>query len=238
MAKPESARLGIAESYRQLAAFQKSKVGVSLYSRWINRPLGRILAAAAAGCGLSPNQVSVISMVATLSGLVVMATASPTVWTGIATGLLLILGFALDSADGQLARLQQRSSRIGEWLDHLIDSGKMVCVHAAVLIAAYRFYDVPASWLLLPLAFQLAATLTFSGMVLVKFLAPAAGDRAVRAPSTVRAVGLLPADYGVLACCFLLSGIPMVFVPLYSVLAVLNVIVAVLLLAKWFGELK
>ncbi|HEX5568181.1 MAG TPA: CDP-alcohol phosphatidyltransferase, partial [Streptomyces sp.] len=40
-----------------LSAAQKPGRGVSLYSRYVNRPAGRLLAAAAHALGMSPGQV-------------------------------------------------------------------------------------------------------------------------------------------------------------------------------------
>src|SRR5699024_8310762 len=51
---------------------------------------------------------------------------------GVLAAVLLALGYALDSADGQLARLQQTSSLQGEWLDHTLDAVRMPTVHLSV----------------------------------------------------------------------------------------------------------
>ena len=58
--------------------------------------------------------------------------------TGVVVSLLLILGYALDSADGQLARLLGGGTPEGEWLDHVIDSAKLATIHLAVLVSLYR----------------------------------------------------------------------------------------------------
>ena len=65
-----------------------------------------------------------------------------------------MLGYALDSADGQLARLRGGGSLTGEWLDHVIDSFKISTLHLAVLVMAYRFFPTPTWWLLVPLVFS------------------------------------------------------------------------------------
>ena len=229
----------LTRAWQELAAAQKSAKGVSLYSRYINRPFGRILAGLAFVAGLGANAVTAISAVTTAAGLVVLTLVQPAPWTGLVVGGLLVLGFALDSADGQVARLRRQSSPAGEWLDHVIDAGKMVGVHGAVLIAAYRFYQVEPTWFMVPLAFQLTAVLAFSGMLLVTLLqrargvAPPAGK-----PSLLRAVGLLPMDYGVLALAFLLSGFPAVFVVVYTLLLAANVVLTGALLWKWFATLR
>ena len=79
--------------------------GTAAYSRFVNRPAGRVLASIAFARGLSPNQVSYISGGLSLAGIVLVALGRATVLTGLAVTVLLALGYAMDSADGQVARL-------------------------------------------------------------------------------------------------------------------------------------
>ena len=61
----------------------------------------------------------------------------------------LVLGYALDAADGQLARLRGGGSPAGEWLDHMVDAAKISSLHLAVLIGALPLRDRGAGPLLL-----------------------------------------------------------------------------------------
>ena len=199
------ARPSFRSSYGRLAAAQKTSVGVSFYSRWVNRPLGRLFAAGGHVLGMTPNQLTAVSALCTLGGLALVAGTAPGPFTGALAGLLLILGFAFDSSDGQLARLRGGGSLVGEWLDHIVDSAKTPLVHVAVLVAAWRFYAVDPVWLLVPLVFLVSAVVQFSGILLTPFLLQRGGrSQAARTPSTVRSLALLPADYGVIATSFLL----------------------------------
>lgn len=229
------------EGLHALSTAQKPKRGVSLYSRWVNRPLGRVFASAAYAIGWGPNTVTAVSAVVTLAGLITLAVLPVTIPTGVLAAVLLVLGFALDSSDGQVARLTGRSSAAGEWLDHVVDAGKMVAVHAAVLIGWARADVVPNAALLIPIAYQLVAVVLFSGMTIFELLQRAAGTRAAasdRPPSTVRAIALLPADYGILALSFVLWGIPAVFAPVYVALLAFTALITVALLVKWFRGLR
>lgn len=224
------------ENYEQLARAQKSSVGVSFYSRWINRPAGRVLAAAAHVVGLTPNGVTYLSALASLAGLALLVLAPPTPLAGVGVGALLMLGFALDSADGQLARLRGGGSVLGEWLDHLIDSGKTVLVHTSVLLMLWRSADVDQAWLAVPLWYQFVAVVTFSGILLTQFLEPK-GPAAQRRPSNLRSLALLPADYGVLCLAFLTSGVQWVFLPLYAALAAVTTLISAAMIARWAKRL-
>ncbi|MDT0306204.1 CDP-alcohol phosphatidyltransferase family protein [Streptomyces sp. DSM 44917] len=228
---------------RRLRGAQKTAKGVSLYSRLVNRPLGRILAAAAYRAGLGPNQVTLLSAAVSGTAIAAVALVRPSwplafgVWAG------LVLGFALDSADGQLARLRGISSPAGEWLDHFVDCAKITALHGAVLISFHRFFELPAQgWLLVPLAFQLAAVLIFFGGLLTDKLkpkrAPGTGNAPAAPPSRVRAVALLPVDYGVLCALFLLLGSERAFRLGYAAFCAVYVLFCAAFSAKWFRELS
>ena len=226
---------------RSLAAAQKSSRGVSLYSRWVNRPAGRVLAALAHQLGLGPNAVTAVSALCTGLALVLLIMVPPTPWLGPVVAVVLMVGFALDSADGQLARLTGRTSPVGEWLDHVVDAAKMVCVHGSVLVAGFRFWTAPDPWLLVPLGFQVVAVVMFSGLVLVELIPKArgvAGAARSGQPSLLRALLLLPADYGVLAVSFALWGLPMVFLGWYALLASANAVILLAMLIRWYRQLS
>ncbi|MGW0191209.1 CDP-alcohol phosphatidyltransferase family protein [Streptomyces sp. NPDC003362] len=233
--------MDFSSALRRLSAAQKPPQGVSLYARFVNRPAGRVLAAAAHRAGLSPNQVTAVSALGTFAAIAALAMCPPSRALGPCVTLVLLLGFALDSADGQLARLLGTTSRCGEWLDHLLDCGKLLGVHAAVLMFLHRHFDVPSpALLLLPIAFQFAAVLLFFGGILTEQLSSRAGGGgtgAVRPPSAARAVGLLPLDYGVLCLTFFFLGNDRLFLSLYATLFAAHLVLLPALLVKWFREL-
>ena len=228
-----------AEVVARLAAAQKARApGAPAYSVYVNRPLGRLLAAAAYLGGLTPNGVTAISAVFTFSGIVVITSVPPVPLVGVGIGLLLIIGYALDSADGQVARLRGGGSPSGEWLDHVVDAAKISSLHLAVLISWFRFLELPSELLLLvPLGFAIVAAVLFFAMILNDFLR--ARDRGAQraAGGGIRSLLVLPTDYGVLCIAFLLFGVPVVFVPVYGLLLLANTAYAVLALPKWFREM-
>lgn len=226
----------------RLASAQKGRApGSPAYSIYVNRPLGRRLAAAAYLAGLTPNAVTAISAAFTFSAIALIALAPPTLLTGVGIGLLLIVGYALDSADGQVARLRGGGSPAGEWLDHVVDAAKISSLHLAVLVGWFRFVELPSPALLLvPLGFAIVAAVLFFTMILNDFLrARSPGTpRARPEGGGIRSLLALPTDYGVLCIAFLLFGVPAVFVPLYALLFVANTAYALLALPKWFREMS
>jgi phosphatidylglycerophosphate synthase len=226
---------------RELRAAQKTAKGVSLYSRYVNRPLGRVGAAAAHRAGLRPNQVTALSAALSLAAVAGVALARPSWPLALAVYAGLVLGFALDAADGQLARLRGESSAAGEWLDHVVDCAKITALHAAVLISFHRFFDLPGDgWLLVPLVFQLAAVLIFFGGLLTDKLTPRAARPGPGSPppSRLRAVALLPVDYGTLCLVFLLLGDERAFRFAYTALCGAYVLFCAAFSVKWFRELS
>lgn len=231
---------------RELRGAQKTAKGVSLYSRYVNRPAGRVLAAGAYRIGLTPNQVTLVSAAFTFTAVASVALVRPSWGLAFAVYAGLAVGFAFDSADGQLARLTGRGGPDGEWLDHVVDCAKLILVHTAVLISFHRFAQLPGEgWLLLPLGFLFVAVLTFCAGLLREQLGKAAarpapaGRATAPAPvSRVRAVALLPADYGVFCLVFLLYGDETAFRIGYAALAVVHALFLVAFLVKWFRELK
>lgn len=244
--RPDTATPSFIETVRSLSTAQKSSVGVSAYSRWINRPVGRCLAAAAFKAGMTPNQVTVVSAVFTVAGIAVLATVPAGVATGVAVSSLLALGYAADSADGQLARLRGGGTLAGEWLDHVVDAVKMASLHIAVLIGWYRFFDVSTGALfLVPLAFAIESSVFFFALILSEQLRRAAtGDRSRHTDASGRrlrhlqALAVLPAEYGLHCWLFLLWGVPAVFVPVYTALAAVNIALLVTGLVRWFREMR
>lgn len=232
-----------AESVRALRSAQKSNRGAPLYSRLVNRPLGRLFAAAAFRLGLTPNQVTGISALFTFSGIATLALWRTSVPTGLVVGLLLAVGYALDSADGQLARLRGGGSQAGEWLDHVCDGAKIATIHLAVLVAFYRFgHPGSDAVLLVPLAYSAIDSLWFFAFILTDKLRKPAGPALATAdtarPSLLRSLASVPTDYGLLCIVFLTFGVPSVFVVLYGLMLLGTAGHLSLALPKWYRDVK
>jgi phosphatidylglycerophosphate synthase len=229
------------ETVAQLAAAQKGRAaGAPAYSVFVNRPAGRLLAAAAHRAGLTPNQVTAISAACSAAGILTLALVPPTAWSGVLVAFLLALGYAFDSADGQVARLRGGGSAAGEWLDHVIDCAKISLLHIAVLVAAVRFFDVPQVWLLVPLAFLALDNVAFFTIILNDSLKQIRGVP-LRRPGQfrpLRSVVLLAVDYGVVCLSFVLLGWTEAFVVVYTLLCAALAGHTALALPKWFNDMR
>lgn len=220
----------------ELRGAQKPRRGTSLYSTRVNRPFGRVLAAIAHRLGMTPNGVTVLSGVSSLVAVVLIALGPYSVWVGVVAALALVIGFALDSADGQLARLRKSGSRSGEWLDHMLDCLVKITLHGAVLVSWHR-HGAGTAQLSLALAFQVAAVLLFFGGTLTGVLkTPAPGGPAPA--SGLRAILLIPVDHGVICLSFLLWGFQDAFVAVWAVLFAAHAAMLLISGVRWFRELS
>lgn len=229
-------------SLEALRSAQKPPRGVSLYSIYVNRPLGRRVAAAAHVLGLNPNQITVLSGLSSFAAIILLVTITPSLVEGAGVAFLLALGFVLDSADGQVARLLGSGNRRGEWLDHMVDCAVKLGLHLAVFLGIDHFTKAK-KLLLIPLAYQVVAILIFFGGTLTaKLLESAAADGVPRREarsSAMSRVLLLPADHGTLCLAFLLWGWHHEhgFLVFYGALLAANAVLAAAYMRAWWRDL-
>ena len=92
-------------------------------------------AAAAHRLGLTPNMISGIGMAfALLSAIAYIAWQINTIYILAATILLLLSGFC-DALDGIVARIHQKSTTFGGFLDSLLDRYADAAVYAGIIVA-------------------------------------------------------------------------------------------------------
>lgn len=105
------------------------------------RPFGYLLAVVSHRFGLSPNAVTILSMVFGVTAGHLFYYRDVTLnLVGIG---FLIFGEALDSADGQLARIANQKSRYGRILDGLADNLKFLSIYLHLCL---RVIDVTGTW--------------------------------------------------------------------------------------------
>ena len=126
---------------------------VSTWSRYAARFAARM--------GWTPNAISVVSMLIGIAAALAFATGSR---PGMVAGALLAyFAFAADCVDGQLARYTRQFSKLGAWLDSVLDRAKEYVIFAGLAFGASGFgEDV---WLLAAAALTLQTarhTLDFS----------------------------------------------------------------------------
>lgn len=232
-------RVSVGDALRRLNDAQKPGVGVPAYTRWVNRRLARYVAAVGHAWGWTPNMVSIVSFAVSAIGLgVLLLNPWGRLVTGIVVAFLLALGFVLDSADGQLARLSGKSSPAGEWLDHLLDAVRSPAVHLCILVLALRDASTVSLWLAcVAFLFTLTQVGQFTSQMLGGMLLDrTAGPRtpARRHQSWI----LLPTDTGVMCWIFVLWGLVPVFVACYTLVWMICAAHALVSMRRRFSELS
>ena len=146
-------------SPRSLAAFLREAHALRLrsersqamfWSRHVNRPLGAIIARGLLATSVSPNSVTIATVVADLVGaaFVLSARAPAPVPLAVVVFVFWQLALALDNTDGFLARARGQSSPFGAWLDQICDfvgHSAVIVSLAAFVTRAFAFHAVQAA---------------------------------------------------------------------------------------------
>ena len=130
-------------SFREIRAAQTEGVGLSgaLIYQNLSLPLTKLFLI----LGVSPNTISWISFSCLLVGAGLIATAH---WPYmLAAGLLIQLACALDSSDGEVARLTGLSSPKGAWLDAALDRVGEAFLFAGLGLGLYNQLGTPLAGL-------------------------------------------------------------------------------------------
>lgn len=232
-----------AQSFRELRLAQKTKKGVPLYTLYINRPAGRVIAAALRNTPFRPNHVTFAGAALTYGALLWLAFGAGSGAEFALAGVALAGGFILDSADGQLARLQGRSSKLGEWLDHVLDSGRIVLLHGAVFCFLLRATEIlPLALAVLCGSFLFAnSAIFFAGALFDQLNRQSTPSRPGGRPGSrktlVRSVLTLPVDYGTTCLVMIAAPWTAIFLPCYAALALCHCLFAAAYMAKFYRTL-
>ena len=108
-----------------------------LWNRFVARPLAAVVLVPLQATRVTPNQVTLGTLVLFVAAAAVLALDGR--WVGLLIGVgLLELAYVFDCVDGQLARLRGTSTPIGAHLDFLMDELKAFLLVAAVAVRLWR----------------------------------------------------------------------------------------------------
>lgn len=233
---------GFRETLSHLNSAQKPGIGVPAYTRWVNRRVARVFAAAAVKWGITPNGVTAISALTSVTAMLLLILFPPSVWLGAVAALLFALGYALDSADGQVARLTGASSPAGEWLDHVVDAMRTPAMHLTILVGFIKYQDSwpLAGWGLwwLPLAFCVIITGHFMSQILAEQLRNNRGTAAPASGGNLRSFVNLHMDSGTFCWSFIFWGTGWGFILVYGLLFLSNAATVLLSMRRKFVSLS
>lgn len=104
---------------------------------WLHRPAGYVVAKATFPTPISPNQITVASILVGWMGSGLLLVDVPGHF--VAGGVCLVLSAVLDCADGQLARMRRSSSALGRMLDGIAD---LLTMTAAVAVCTWIIWTM------------------------------------------------------------------------------------------------
>jgi phosphatidylglycerophosphate synthase len=132
------ARALAAAERRMLVSLRKPQDGIA--SKYVNRYVSLFLTLLLMRTGVRPNHISMFNLLVGVAGGVVCGFGG---WLAGVIGMLLVeLGSIVDGTDGELARLQYRPSKLGEWLDTLSDD----LANISILIGLGLNLSATVSW--------------------------------------------------------------------------------------------
>lgn len=121
-------------SAEHIARLQANRVDDGFYSTFIVRKVAKPLTRLALRLNLSPNTITVISLVVGL-GAAASFSGGTRVWLLIGA-VLLQLSLVIDCVDGEVARATRRFTKLGAWLDASTDRVKEMLVYAGLAAGA------------------------------------------------------------------------------------------------------
>ncbi len=130
------------------AQIRKSVTLDGVIAYYLMRPLARVFTSAVLNTRVSPNQATLAALACGLAAASCAALGSAPL--ALLAGLFYWMGGVLDCVDGELARLRLQSSKIGEWLDSMVDEFSTVSLVAGLGIGLFRD-GAGSEWLLLGL---------------------------------------------------------------------------------------
>jgi phosphatidylglycerophosphate synthase len=133
------------------ADFLARNRGGGLFTMTVSQRIGAYLSVAAHRLGLAPTILTIGNLVIGLGTSIAVLTLVPRdhklhVVVGLVALVLWQLAYALDCADGQLARVTGQTSPAGKRIDILCDVAIQIALVAAVVAVAGSYVQLP-SWL-------------------------------------------------------------------------------------------
>lgn len=149
----------IKKAERMLWASVKKSVehdGVVAY--YMGRPLGRLISRVLVHTPITPNQVTLLSLLASVCGAALAAVGG--YWWFLTGTALYLFGMVLDCVDGDLARVRVEGSVLGQWLDSVVDDISTCAITVGMGVGLYRVTGNPV--------FAAAGVATGSAVVLTQ----------------------------------------------------------------------
>jgi phosphatidylglycerophosphate synthase len=204
------------------ADFYAVNRGGGLYSEAVSQRLGAVAALVAHRLGLAPTVLTLTNLVLGLAASVTVVALAPRAaagvvpsWTvGLAALLAWQVAYALDCADGQLARVTGRTSTAGARVDIFCDVAAQIGLVTALAATSVAYRPATPAWLVS----------AFAGTWMVNLVAgvlqsgPTAGSMVPSRSLPVRLVKLIR-DYGAVVAA---AGLVLLVAPQWTIVVLIG----------------
>ncbi|MDP2958994.1 MAG: NTP transferase domain-containing protein [Longimicrobiales bacterium] len=120
--------------WKLLSAWPKTTDGP--VSRWMNRPISTRITRLLAPTAVTPNQVSVVTLILGLMAAWFAAQGGYLWW--LAAGVTFQVASVLDGTDGELASLTWRATPFGAWMDTICDNVTYLAFLVGITVGVHR----------------------------------------------------------------------------------------------------
>jgi phosphatidylglycerophosphate synthase len=141
------------------AQIRKSVALDGMISYYVMRPLGRIFTRVLLNTPVSPNQATLGALACGIGAAICAGLGGA--YYALLAGILYWFGGVIDCIDGELARMRLQSSKIGEWLDSMVDEFATISLIAGIGIGLTR-EGSGEHWMILGLVGAAVAFLTLA----------------------------------------------------------------------------
>jgi phosphatidylglycerophosphate synthase len=199
------------------ADFRARRRSAGLFTDTVSQRLGSYLSVAAYRLGLHPTVLTLTNLVLGVGAVVLVGGLAPLahegrispVWMGLGALVLWHLAYALDCADGQLARFTGKAGPAGARVDILCDVALQIALVAVVATVSRAYHPSTPAWLVAVFAGTWMVNLVTS----VLQQGSAGGSLITRDSAAVKLVKLVR-DYGAVVT---VIGLVLAFVPQWTV---------------------
>jgi phosphatidylglycerophosphate synthase len=199
------------------ADFRARRRSAGLFTDTVSQRLGSYLSVAAYRLGLHPTVLTLANLVLGIGAVVLVGALAPLAhagrvpswWMGLGALVLWQLAYALDCADGQLARFTGKAGPAGARVDILCDVAIQIALVAAVATVNHAYHPGTPDWLVA----------VFAGTWMVNLVTSVlqqggAGGSLITSDSPVVKLVKLVRDYGAVVT---VVGLVLAFAPQWTV---------------------
>lgn len=216
------------------------------WTNYVNRPIALPLVQLFAAVRVGPNVVTSASLMVSVAAILILAQNPEAAVNRLSMAVLLQLSYALDIADGTLARLTRQTSVFGQWYDLVIDRLNHTIIVGGIMIVCWQQASAEYSYFHYHIALLMVLGVSLAHLTAVNLRAVVSSRYANRtngtccAPtkSVLRIVAGTALDYGFLLFALSAGVILNSIVPVALGMTCIHALGLVTIIARMYSSLR